>query len=165
MNFFISDNHFNHKNIIKYCFRPFESVEQMDEAMIKNWNDIVSIDDTVYHLGDFSLSYKKTCQVLPLLKGKKILIKGNHDESLEKMISAGFSEAYQTLKIKLNNRTVILQHRPTSLNGYDASRWQISGHTHNKTTLVDYNKKIINVSVENINYTPISEKEILKLLK
>ena len=49
------DQHFWHTNVIKYCNRPFSSVDEMDEALIDAWNKYVKHDDTVYHLGDFTL--------------------------------------------------------------------------------------------------------------
>ncbi len=164
MNLFISDTHFYHGNIIKYCSRPFGDVEQMNNAMISNWNSVVSRDDKIYHLGDFSLSYNRAKEILPLLNGYKILIKGNHDNPLPDMIKAGFDEAYHELKMKIGVKTVTLKHRPSPLSGYDAGKWQITGHVHNKSPLVDYDTKIINVSVENINYTPIKESELMKII-
>ena len=78
--FIISDTHFGHENIIKYCNRPFSSVEEMDEKMIKNWNETVSNNDVVLHLGDFGLGKKEyIASIVKRLNGKKILIMGNHD--------------------------------------------------------------------------------------
>ena len=53
--FFTSDTHFGHENIIKYCNRPFTSTEEMDKALISNWNKVVKPEDTVFHLGDFAV--------------------------------------------------------------------------------------------------------------
>lgn len=53
---FTADHHFGHANIIEYTNRPFDNVEQMDEALITAWNDVVEDGDLVYHLGDFTLS-------------------------------------------------------------------------------------------------------------
>ena len=79
MVYFISDTHFNHKNIIKYCNRPFDSIEQMNETLINNWNDIVSDKDIIYHLGDFALGSKELIlDIVNRLNGSKYLIRGNH---------------------------------------------------------------------------------------
>ena len=78
--FITSDNHFNHKNIIKYCDRPFDSVEEMNEAMIERWNETVSKDDVVLHLGDFCKgNVWMIKQIRERLNGTIILIIGNHD--------------------------------------------------------------------------------------
>lgn len=60
--FFISDHHFAHARIIQYSARPFEHVKAMDRAMIQRWNDAVGPEDTVYHLGDFTLSGRKAAR-------------------------------------------------------------------------------------------------------
>ena len=57
--FFTADTHFGHANIIKYCHRPFATVEEMDDALVRNWNAVVSPDATVFHLGDFALDSKE----------------------------------------------------------------------------------------------------------
>ena len=78
--FFTSDQHFGHKNVIRYDNRPFTSVEDMDEALIRNWNAKVTEKDTVYVLGDISwYNDETTATIFNSLKGHKILIKGNHD--------------------------------------------------------------------------------------
>lgn len=81
MIFFISDTHFGHKNIIKHCSRPYETVEEMDEGLIEKWNRKVGKIDTVYIIGDFVWNKSKVPYYAERLKGKKILIAGNHDET------------------------------------------------------------------------------------
>ena len=78
---FISDTHFGHTNIIPYCDRPFVSVEQMNRYMIQQWNSVVKKNDTVYHLGDFSLciSPEEVKDIVSQLNGNIRLVKGNHD--------------------------------------------------------------------------------------
>src|SRR3990172_2849797 len=78
--FFTSDTHFYHQNIIKYCKRPFKYADEMNEVMIKNWNNTITDDDEVYHLGDFALCSPTGAEnIVRRLKGKKYLIRGNHD--------------------------------------------------------------------------------------
>lgn len=79
-NFYISDIHEGHKNVIQYDKRPFFTVSEMNEILIDNWNKKVSENDTVYILGDLSWS-KNGIEFYQSLKGNKILIKGNHDTS------------------------------------------------------------------------------------
>ena len=72
---FISDLHFGHKNIIRFDNRPFQSVEEMDETLITNWNNKINKNDTAYILGDISWYPKdKTAEILSTLKGNKYLI-------------------------------------------------------------------------------------------
>lgn len=82
MVFFTSDLHLDHKNILIYeaAARPFAHVDEMNEALVSNWNAIVSSEDTVYVLGDFSLSSKAVFKYAPRLNGHKILVPGNHDD-------------------------------------------------------------------------------------
>lgn len=80
--YFISDTHFGHRNIIRHCQRPFDDADQMDAAMIAAWNRVVQPEDTVYHLGDFSLRPVPVVDhLLSRLHGTKHLIIGNHDQA------------------------------------------------------------------------------------
>lgn len=77
--FFTSDLHLGHRNVIPYCSRPFADIEEMGRCLIKNWNDTVGENDTVYMLGDLSLNVREVEAVMPLLNGNKKLVPGNHD--------------------------------------------------------------------------------------
>lgn len=79
MIYFTSDNHFYHQNVIKYCNRPQQTVEEMNEDMVKKWNEIVKPEDTVYVLGDFSLAFRAVEIFSFRLNGTKYLVPGNHD--------------------------------------------------------------------------------------
>ena len=80
--FLIGDCHFGHRNIIKYCNRPFASVEEMTDTLIKNWNGVVGKNDIVYVVGDFALCGKqKIIEIGQQLNGRKRLILGNHDQA------------------------------------------------------------------------------------
>ena len=81
MIYFTADTHFGHENVIRFCDRPFSSANEMDEAMIANWNARVKGDDTVYVLGDMFFRSTNAETILQRLKGKKRLIVGNHDGS------------------------------------------------------------------------------------
>lgn len=76
---FTSDPHFGHANVITYCNRPYADVSEMNERLVKNWNDVVGLDDTVYCLGDFSLGFTAVEAYARRLNGHKLLVPGNHD--------------------------------------------------------------------------------------
>lgn len=76
---FTSDTHYYHKNVITYCDRPYNSVEEMNEDLIAKWNEVVKPNDVVYHLGDFSMAFRPVETITPRLMGDKKLVPGNHD--------------------------------------------------------------------------------------
>ena len=97
--FFTADTHFNHTNILKFCNRPFNSVEQMNETLIDNWNRVVGKDDTVFHLGDFCLGgAAEWTKLLDRLNGKIYLILGNHDL---KNIRQGFIQRFEHVALQM----------------------------------------------------------------
>ena len=77
--FVIADTHFGHANIIKFCNIPFNTVQEMGVKLIQLWNETVNKNDVVFMLGDFAFGKDIIPQIVPLLNGEKILIKGNHD--------------------------------------------------------------------------------------
>jgi len=143
--FITSDHHFFHKNIIKYCHRPFKTVEEMNEYMIKRWNKIVSDNDLVFYLGDFALTNKTNLKkIRERLKGRIIIILGNHDRK-RKLKQPGFI-IHTTDKIKIKN--IVLSHRP--LDTVDDGVVNVHGHIHDKKT----RGRRINASVDVTNFEP-----------
>lgn len=131
-NFYIADTHFGHFNIIRYDNRPFSSVKEMDEALIKNWNDVVTDDDTVYILGDFSwYDELTTSDIIRKLNGHKVLVKGNHDQITRK-ISYAFDKIVDYLEISDNGTKIIMSHYPILFwNGQFKDSVHLYGHVHN----------------------------------
>jgi calcineurin-like phosphoesterase family protein len=95
--FITSDTHFGHANIIKYCNRPFNTIQEMDEKLIENWNSVVSQQDCVYVLGDFCFS-RTPEQYFNKLNGQKFLIKGNHDSRETYKLPWGFVKDVYSLR-------------------------------------------------------------------
>lgn len=80
MIWFTSDTHFGHARIVELSNRPFRDVGEMNEALVDNWNSVVSSNDTVYHLGDAVMgNFEENIKIVGRLKGVKILVPGNHD--------------------------------------------------------------------------------------
>lgn len=86
MIWFTSDTHFGHANIIRLSNRPFGSVEEMNEEIVRRWNEVVSPDDSVIHLGDVALgSIAESLPIVSRLNGAKMLVVGNHDRPFPPM--------------------------------------------------------------------------------
>lgn len=132
--FLTSDHHFGHKNVIQYCDRPFASVEEMNEALIKSWNRQVSPSDLVIYVGDFSLSVTAVESVLRRLNGTKNLVVGNHDwahrihkgwrKKRERYVRAGFGAIYDEAEIRLldANTRFHVAHLPYRFEGVGRAR-------------------------------------------
>lgn len=131
MIFYIADTHFGHKNIIRYDNRPFKSVTDMDDALIKNWNKAVTDDDTVYILGDISwYRDNRTAAIFNSLHGHKVLIKGNHDKISPELESC-FDYICDYLEVKDGDTKVIMSHYPMPFwNGQFRDSVHLYGHVH-----------------------------------
>lgn len=175
--FFVSDLHFGHKNIIKFCNRPWETVEEMDKALIDNWNSVVRKNDIVFDLGDFAFAPdKRWKEILSQLNGKHYLILGNHDRVKwpGDSIMSLFAGVYTQLFIKIDNRGIYLSHCP--LLCYDGVYrnnenvvWALSGHVHiqkSENLGKDFERlhymlpTQYDVGVDFNNYRPISFEEV-----
>lgn len=151
--FVISDTHFYHKNIIKYCDRPFSDPHHMNEVLVANWNSVVGPDDVVLHVGDFAMGPKENWSIIrQRLNGKIHLHLGNHDKDAAFMRGIGIDEVYENRVIEHNGVTLFLNHFPEF--AVRKADYHLYGHVHDKTP---YNqpKWARNMSVEVIGYTPM----------
>ena len=168
--FFSSDYHLSHFNIIKYCNRPFKSVDEMNETIIKKFNERVKEDDLVFFLGDFCFKSgtgrgegepNKADVYRKQLNCKNIIfVQGNHDSN------NSLKTPIQNLVIKHGGKRINLVHNPEYCNvNYDIN---IVGHVHEKWQCKRYKRgeqftDCINVSVEQWNYYPVTWQEIAKV--
>lgn len=170
---FISDNHFHHANILRFkgddgnLIRPgFKDVEDMNEFMVEKWNSVVGENDKVYHLGDVVMkSASWAFEILDRLNGEKVLIRGNHDKAKLSVYAKYFKDVRSEIHMKTSEGDmVIFTHRPIRIAGDDKefverNTFNVHGHIHQN--LID-DFRYINISVEVIDYTPITWHEIDK---
>ena len=176
--YFTSDTHFGHSAILKLCERPWDNVEDHDKALINNWNSIVGIEDTVFHLGDFCFgNAQKWKQIREQLNGHIILILGNHDmRSMSQNIAALFDHVTQQMYVTIDEKRVYLNHFPfltfahgsPSIYSKDALAFQAFGHVHTRKNNTGYDAGQLqylyptqyDVGVDFNDYKPISWEEL-----
>ena len=179
--FLTSDQHFSHKNILQHCNRPWKTIEEMDEALITNWNTVVKHGDMVYHLGDFAMIPKpingiprmKLYRKLRMRLNGKIIIAGlgNHDQMAQEIYTSCFTEVHQILERKINGYYFTMCHYP--LLSWNRSHYNyknftnlkqcsimLHGHCHNRLT--QDNPFRIDVGIDGWNYTPILLEDLIK---
>lgn len=127
---YISDLHLGHKNVIAFDQRPFCDLKDMEQAIITNWNKVVTKNDDVYVLGDFFWNNEDATRVLPLLKGNIHLILGNHDR-MNGQMKKYFASVSSYDEIKDNGRHVVLCHYPIAhWRNADYGNIHLYGHIH-----------------------------------
>lgn len=162
-----SDLHFGHKNIIKYCKRPFKTLEEMDKRLIKNWNERVKKDDMVIVIGDFCFknsaggkegegTTKNYKHYSEQLNGNIVFIRGNHDRN------NSVKTRIKSLVFEYGGLEYFCTHRPEDRNPYYSIN--LVGHVHNawKNKIAELHCLLINVGVDVNNFRPVSMEEITK---
>lgn len=158
MIYFIADTHFSEENIMQYENRPFESVAAMNEEMVNRWNRVVQEEDEVYVLGDFGAAGQEAL-MLSRLRGRKFLVKGNHDVRPNQYYrDAGFEEVYDHPVII--QEFWILSHEPLYVNT-NMPYANLFGHVHNSPMIKTFSRQHYCVSVERIDYAPVSFDEVI----
>lgn len=184
MLWFTADLHLGHTNVIKFENRPFKDTDEMNSKIINNWNSVVHPDDTIIVVGDFAFKCKATTKaLLSCLNGKKILIRGNHDNNygIQHYLNRGWELICEQMTLKLAGQNVTVSHYPYLSDNWmvdphtgkhvrfldrlptNEGNWLIHGHVHSNWA-VRAADKMICVSLENWNYTPISMKTLEKII-
>jgi len=176
---FYSDPHFGHKNIIKYCNRPFAHVDEMTEELIKRYNDVISgPNDTVLWLGDCGFCKTDMFRnILARMHGRKILVIGNHDRDKSTMADLGFDLVTDECFLSVNGQKCRVKHFPYAYadpftdpakDKYSTLRPPriqgevlIHGHTHSPEPLQD---NMVHVGVDAWNYAPVGWDTVAELV-
>jgi len=164
--FLTADTHFFHRNIIKFCTRPFNDVKHMNDTIVANWNKVVKPNDTVYHLGDFALTNDTNSlrSLILSLNGNIKLIPGDHDKSAMDVDCDGkITICDKIVEIKYKKNTIVLCHYPITYwakSHYNS--WHAHGHTHGGYS---HHGKSTDVGVDAANnFTPISLKRFEEIM-
>lgn len=171
MIFFTADTHFNHTRVIEFSGRPYKDAGHMQEMLIDNWNQVVTNNDQVWHLGDaiFTRGSNKDAElvesILSRLNGQKFLITGNHDRE-DVIRSRHWQAVYpmHEIKVKLHpddvhaQRIVLCHYALRTWNQMHRGAWMLHGHSHGN--LVDISGKSMDVGVDCHNYSPLSLTDI-----
>lgn len=175
--FLVSDTHWGHAKIITYCNRPFKNVEEMDKALIENWNSVVSPEDIVYHLGDVVFKGANHArQMLDSLNGKIYLVRGNHDKDLRRIRDRfefwpDGAEYKDLVTIEILDEDAPRGVQPLVLCHYALRSWDRKthgaihcfGHSHGTLT-DDPFARSLDVGVDCHNFRPISYEEVKDIM-
>lgn len=154
MYFFTADQHFGHKNIIKYCDRPFNSVEEMNATIISNFNEVVGKDDRTIHVGD--LTFRNPDKYICQLNGTHTFIRGNHD----RWMNRSYHEIW--CKTIEGQHLVACHYAMRVWNRSHYGSWQVYAHSHAKLPPIGLQH---DVGVDNNNFYPVSFEELKEIFK
>ena len=173
--FLVSDTHFGHTGVCHFTnkdgskMRPWTDPDEMDEEMVKRWNETVRPNDKVYHLGDVVIN-RKALKIMHRLNGDKVLIRGNHDIFRDEEYREHFRElrAYHVMN------GMILSHIPIHTESLGRFGVNIHGHLHANRVMMEpigkYGIYVIDpryhcVCVEHTDYRPILFEDVIKRIK
>ena len=170
--FLTSDTHFNHNKDFVYAARGFKTIEEMNKAIIENWNAVVTDEDTVYLLGDVIMGedLQAGLRLISKLKGKKYLAYGNHDTDARlKAFKTNrfFADIQMGYRLKYGKKNFILTHYPTVTdNGEDTRTINLYGHTHqNESNFFEERVYMYHVGMDSHDCTPICIDDIIAEIK
>jgi calcineurin-like phosphoesterase family protein len=157
MHFFTADEHYGHRNIIRYCRRPFSSVEEMDAELIRRHNEVVGEDDIVVHGGDFTLRSLTAAQgYIKQLRGHHIFLRGSHDYWLK-------DPGDRVWEANIEGQHVVVCHyamRVWPRSHFNS--WQLYGHSHGNLEPLG---KQWDIGVDNNNFRPVSFEQLREIMR
>jgi len=162
---FTSDWHLGHRSIIDHCYRPFKSISEMDDLILRNYFEVVQNDDTVYMLGDFAWAAFYYHSILPSLPGKIYFIPGNHDEKMCNVIKRHVHLLTRLEHYKIDGYRVVLSHYPLeSWNWMRYNSYHFHGHCHGNEHRGELRRKPrrYDVGVDVWGFKPVSFETLLK---
>jgi calcineurin-like phosphoesterase family protein len=188
VDFVTSDQHFGHARIIELTGRPFADVEEMNRALVENWNSVVGPEDTVLHLGDLALGHRDdTIPITAQLNGRKLLIPGNHDiissvyrakettkdNDRALLHAAGWEILPETVSGSRSGHAILASHFPYEGDSHGADRFKearpvdtglplLHGHTHD--TSCGPHGHEFHVGVDGNGFTPVAMSVIVEWL-
>jgi calcineurin-like phosphoesterase family protein len=167
--FLVSDTHFGHAGVCKFLredgtkLRPWTDPEEMDEAMVRAWNERVRPSDKVYHLGDVVIN-RKALKILSRLNGDKVLIRGNHDIFRD----TDYREYFRELRAYHVMNGMILSHIPIHEDSLGRFGVNIHGHLHSnrvkKDSIVDPRYHCVCVE-QTPDFAPILFEDVIKRIE
>jgi len=171
MDWFTSDPHYDHENIIKFSKRPFSNVEEMNGELVRRWNSVVKPGDRVFLLGDIAISKNlpRVDRLLSQLAGQKFWILGNHDrDEARKVFAHRFQKIDKLMDLKIGSgatmQHIVLCHfAMIAWNKSHHGSWMLHGH-HHGGLVYPFPAKIADVGVDCWDYTPVSFEELKKKL-
>jgi calcineurin-like phosphoesterase family protein len=132
MLWFTSDHHFGHANIIKHDGRPFACVDEMNEQLIRRWNECVRPHEEVWHLGDLVFrAHGNPAEIIRRLHGRIHIVWGNHDGDYAQACPELFASTHDLVRIRHAGQTLVLCHYPLEeWHGSHRGTWHLHGHCH-----------------------------------
>lgn len=156
--FFTADTHFGHEGIVALCARPFADLDEMDRALIANWNAVVGPKDRVIHLGDFAhrCDPRRKGAIFGRLHGQKFLVPGNHDDAATTSLPwAGVKEILQIVVDGV--RIVCCHYAMRAWPGANRGAVHLYGHSHGRLAGTS---RSCDVGVDSWDFRPVSLAEI-----
>jgi len=158
MFYFTSDEHYQHNNCIKYCNRPFSSVEEMNQTLIDNHNSIVTKEDITIHGGDFGFfnNSKDAFKIIKQLNGQHILLRGSHDKWMN-------SSHHEIWSKRIEKQLVVVCHYAmTTWECSHYNSWQLFGHSHGR---LKGTSRQYDIGVDGNDFKPVSFDQIREIIE